>query len=729
MKTKTLLLIGLAVCALQAPAQNDPWRDPSLSPEERARDLVSRLTLDEKIAQMCNAAPAIERLGVPAYEWWNEALHGVARAGLATVFPQPIGLAATFDEEAVGRTFSIVSDEARAKHHRFVSEGQRKRYQGLTFWTPNINIYRDPRWGRGMETYGEDPVLTAKMGLAVVRGLQGDRAASRYDKAHACAKHYAVHSGPEWNRHSFDAKNISPRDLRETYLPAFEALVVEGDVREVMCAYNRFEGKPCCGSDQLLVRILREEWGYDGLVVSDCGAIRDFHGEGYHDTHPSSVEASADAVITGTDLECGSDYLALGEAVARGLIAEETIDRSLVRLMKARFELGLFDDDSEVSWAQIPYAVVASEAHGRMALEMARKSIVLLRNDGVLPLAASVRKIAVVGPNAADSVMLWGNYNGFPAHTVTILEGIRTALPGAEIRYEAGCPWVNDPERKIDFTAADAAAMAARAADCDVILFVGGLSPKLEGEEMKVSWPGFHKGDRTTIALPEVQRDLLERLAATGRPVVFVNCSGSAVALAEVEPHCAAIVQAWYGGQAGGTAVADVLTGRYNPAGRLPVTFYASDDDLPDFEDYRMQGRTYRYFDGRALYPFGYGLSYTTFAYGAATLSQPTVTSREVLEVAVPLTNTGARDGEEVIQLYLRKAGDTEGPHKALRAWRRVPLGAGKSRTERFRLTTADLKWYDPATERMAVVPGEYELLYGGSSADEALQTLRFTIE
>lgn len=728
MKRNLILAALLTAFAWQLQAQNEPWHDASLSPEERARDLVSRMTLEEKISQMSNASPAIERLGIPAYEWWNEALHGVARAGLATVFPQPIGLAATFDEAAVGESFTMISDEARAKHHRFVSEGQRKRYQGLTFWTPNINIYRDPRWGRGMETYGEDPCLTAKMGLAVVRGLQGDRS-GRYDKTHACAKHFAVHSGPEWNRHSFNAKNIADRDLWETYLPAFKALVVEGDVREVMCAYNRYEGKPCCGSDQLLIRILREEWGYDGLVVSDCGAIRDFHRKGDHETHRSAVEASADAVLTGTDLECGSEYLALRKAVSRGLIDEAALDESLVRLMKARFELGLFDPDSEVPWAQIPYSVVACEAHGRKALEMARKSMVLLRNNGVLPLAAGVRKIAVVGVNAADSAMLWGNYNGFPQRTVTILEGLRNALPDTEIRYEEGAPLVDDPEGRTRFGAAEAAAVAQRVADCEVIIYVGGLSPKLEGEEMKVNYPGFRGGDRTSIRLPEAQRTLIGALDATGRPVVFVNCSGSAIALAEVEPHCDAILQAWYAGQAGGTAVADVLTGRYNPAGRLPVTFYASDDDLPDFEDYRMQGRTYRYFDGRALYPFGHGLSYTTFAYGAAQLSRNTLTTKEVMEVSIPLTNSGARDGEEVIQLYLRRKNDPEGPRKALRAWRRVALAAGETRTEIFRLTTADLEWYDPSVQRMGVVKGDYELLYGGSSDDAALQQVGFTIE
>ena len=729
MKRKPILLtLAALLAAVCVQAQTEPYRDVSLTPEERARDLVSRMTLEEKISQMSNNAPAIDRLGIPAYEWWNEALHGVARAGLATVFPQPVGLAATFDTEAVGRMFTMVSDEARAKHHRFVAEGERKRYQGLTFWTPNINIYRDPRWGRGMETYGEDPVLTAKMGLAVVRGLQGDRT-GRYDKTHACAKHFAVHSGPEWNRHSFDAKNIASRDLWETYLPAFRALVVEGDVREVMCAYNRYEGKPCCGSDQLLVRILREEWGYDGLVVSDCSAIRDFHRAGNHETHPSAVEASADAVITGTDLECGSEYHALGEAVARGLIDEETISESVVRLMKARFELGLFDDDSEVAWARIPYSVVACEEHHRMALEMARKSMVLLHNNGVLPLAAGAKKIAVVGANAADSTMLWGNYNGFPARTVTILEGLRTALPEAEIRYEEGCPLVQAPDAEAAFGAAEAKAVADRVADCELIIYVGGLSPRLEGEEMKVDYPGFRGGDRTSIRLPETQRTLLAALDATGRPVVFVNCSGSAIALAEVESCCDAILQAWYAGEAGGTAVAEVLTGRCNPAGRLPVTFYDSDADLPDFEDYRMQGRTYRYFDGTARYPFGHGLSYTTFAYGAAELSRRTLNPKEVMELTIPLTNCGARDGEEVIQLYLRKPGDSEGPHKALRGWRRVAVPAGATCTETFRLTTADLEWYDPATQRMGVVPGDYELLYGGSSADAALQSVRFTIE
>lgn len=440
---KYLVTFCLSAVAIWATAQNEPYRNPNLSPSERAWDLLKRMTLEEKISQMKNSSPAIERLGIPEYNWWNEALHGVARAGKATVFPQAIGLAATFDDQAVYETFDIVSDEARAKYHDFQSKGERDGYKGLTFWTPNINIYRDPRWGRGMETYGEDPYLTSQMGLAVVKGLQGD-GTGKYDKTHACAKHYAVHSGPEWNRHSFDSKNISQRDLWETYLPAFKALVKEGKVKEVMCAYNRFEGEPCCSNKQLLIRILREDWGYDDIVVSDCGAIGDFYYPNHHETHPTAAAASADAVVSGTDLECGGSYSSLNEAVQKGLISEEKINESVFRLLRARFQLGMFDDDTLVTWSEIPYSVVESEEHVTKALEMARKSMVLLTNkNNVLPLTKSIRKVAVLGPNANDSVMLWANYNGFPTKSVTILEGIKNKLPEGVVYYEKGCDYVN----------------------------------------------------------------------------------------------------------------------------------------------------------------------------------------------------------------------------------------------------------------------------------------------
>ena len=440
---KRWIILWLSAMTLNVTAQNEPYKNPELSPSERAWDLLKRMTLEEKVSQMKNGSPAIERLGIPAYDWWNEALHGVARAGKATVFPQAIGLAATFDNQAVYETFDIVSDEARAKYHDFQRKGERDGYKGLTFWTPNINIYRDPRWGRGMETYGEDPYLTSLMGLAVVKGLQGG-GTGKYDKAHACAKHYAVHSGPEWNRHSFDAKNISQRDLWETYLPAFKTLVKEGKVKEVMCAYNRFEGEPCCSNKQLLIRILREDWGYDDIVVSDCGAIGDFYYPNHHETHPTAAAASADAVVSGTDLECGGSYSSLNEAVRKGLISEEKINESVFRLLRARFQLGMFDDDALVSWSEIPYSVVESKEHVSKALEMARKSMVLLTNKNhMLPLSKSIRKVAVLGPNANDSVMLWANYNGFPTKSVTILEGIKSKLPEGTVYYEKGCDYVN----------------------------------------------------------------------------------------------------------------------------------------------------------------------------------------------------------------------------------------------------------------------------------------------
>lgn len=701
-------------------AQTEPYKNPDLSPDERARDLLSRMTLDEKLSQMMNVAAGVERLGIPPYDWWNEALHGVGRNGLATVFPQAIGLAATFDDRAVEETFSMISDEARAKYNRAQQESNRSRYTGLTFWTPNINIFRDPRWGRGQETYGEDPCLTSRMGLAAVRGLQGD-GTSKYDKTHACAKHYAVHSGPEWNRHSFNAEDIAPRDLYETYLPAFKALVTEGKVREVMCAYNRVEGEPCCANKQLLVKILREEWGYDNVVVSDCGAIGDFHNPqpARHGTHPSAEAASADAVVSGTDLECGGSYGALKKAIEQGLVCECKIDESVFRLLRARFQLGMFDDPELVEWNDIPYEVVDSPEHRDKALEMARKSIVLLTNrNNTLPLAgAEMRKIAVVGPNAANTKMMWGNYNGTPSHTVSVLDGIRAKVPAAEIGYAEGCAHAGGT--------IDLAAVEAATADADAIVFVGGISPRLEGEEMKVDLPGFRNGDRTAIELPEVQQELLRILKKQGKPVVFVLCAGSAIAIPEEAALADAVLDAWYPGQEGGTAVADVLFGDYNPAGRLPVTFYASTDDLPDFEDYAMTGRTYRYFKGEPLFPFGHGLSYTTFRYGKASVKTDKRTGRTTLTVA--LSNTGRRDGDEVIQVYIRRMDDPEGPAKSLRAFRRVPVAAGTTERIGIELPDAAFEFFDPATQTMTVRPGKYEILYGGTSDDRGLKRIEIT--
>lgn len=718
MNRKLRLLLGIGSFCLCLPVFAQlPYQNPDLSPEKRANDLLSRLTLDEKVLLMQNTSPAIPRLGIKAYDWWNEALHGVGRAGLATVFPQSIGMGASFNNELLLQVFTAVSDEARAKSTQFSKNGELQRYQGLTMWTPNINIFRDPRWGRGQETYGEDPYLTAQMGMAVVRGLQGPED-QKYDKLHACAKHFAVHSGPEWNRHSFNAEDINPRDLWETYLPAFKDLVQKANVKEVMCAYNRLEGDPCCGSNRLLMQILRNEWGYQGLVVSDCGAVSDFYMDNAHKTHPDKEHASAGAVLNGTDVECGTNYASLPQAVRDGLISEESIDTSVRRLLKARFALGEMDTD--VSWNSIPYSVVDSKEHRELALRMAHESIVLLQNKkNILPLTKKM-KIAVVGPNANDSVMQWGNYNGFPSHTVTLLEGIKQYIPEAKIIFEPGC----------DHTSADIdlAKSIQRIKGADVVIFAGGISPSLEGEEMSVSIPGFKGGDRETIELPAIQSRMIAELKKAGKKVVFVNFSGSAIAMPAEKESCDAILQVWYPGQAGGTAIADVLFGTYNPAGRLPVTFYKSTSQLPDFEDYTMKGRTYRYMTEAPLFPFGYGLSYTTFQYGNAALSAPTIGYGEKVTLTIPVSNIGKKDGEEVVQVYVRRPGDTEGPSHALRAFKRVAIAKGQASQVEIPLLKEDFEWFDTNTNTMRPI-GEYELLYGGSSDMNHLKSVSITVK
>ena len=720
MNRKLRLLLGIASFCLCFPVFAQlPYQNPDLSPEKRANDLLGRLTLEEKVLLMQNTSPAIPRLGIKAYDWWNEALHGVGRAGLATVFPQSIGMGASFNNDLLLQVFTAVSDEARAKSTQFSKDGGLERYQGLTMWTPNINIFRDPRWGRGQETYGEDPYLTAQMGMAVVRGLQGPED-QKYDKLHACAKHFAVHSGPEWNRHSFNAENINPRDLWETYLPAFKDLVQKANVKEVMCAYNRLEGDPCCGSNRLLMQILRNEWGYQGLVVSDCGAISDFYMENAHKSHPDKEHASAGAVLNGTDVECGTNYASLPQAVKEGLISEESIDTSVRRLLKARFELGEMDE--HVSWNQIPYSVVDSKEHRQLALRMAHESIVLLQNKkNVLPLNKKM-KIAVVGPNANDSVMQWGNYNGFPSHTVTLLEGIKQYVPEAQIVFEPGCDHTS--EVPVDFTKS-----IQRIKSADVVIFAGGISPSLEGEEMRVTIPGFKGGDRETIELPAIQSRLISELKKAGKKVVFVNFSGSAIALPAEKESCDAILQVWYPGQAGGTAIADVLFGTYNPAGRLPVTFYKSTAQLPDFEDYNMTGRTYRYMKESPLFPFGYGLSYTTFQYGDATLSASTIGYDDKVTMNIPVSNVGKKDGEEVVQVYVRRSGDAEGPSHALRAFKRVAIGKGQTNQVEIPLMTEDFEWFDTNTNTMRPIEGEYELLYGGSSDMNSLKSVTITVK
>ncbi len=718
-------LLTLIYANGQTQSSQPLFRDTNLSTDQRVEDLVGRLTLEEKVTQMMDRSPAIERLGIPAYNWWNEALHGVARTGLATVFPQAIALAATFDETAMFETFTVISDEARAKYHNYQKDKEFDRYKGLTFWTPNINIFRDPRWGRGMETYGEDPFLTAKMGVAAVKGLQGND--PKYFKSFACAKHFAVHSGPESSRHSFNAV-VSDRDLWQTYLPAFEALVKEGNVQQVMCAYNSFEGKPCCGSDRLLVDILRNKWGYKGIVVSDCGAIDDFYKidtrTPRHDTHPDAQTASADAVQTGTDVECGSSYKSLVDAVHKGLIKESELDVSLRRLFRGRFELGMFDPDEMVRWSKIPYSTVDCQEHKDQALKMARESMVLLKNkNNTLPLSKKIKTIAVVGPNANDSTMLWANYNGFPSKTITILQGIKNKLPNARIIFEKGCNHtgeMNPDSLKLTVS---------KVKDADIILFAGGISPKLEGEEMRVAIEGFKGGDRTNIEIPTIQKEMIKALKATGKPVIYVLCTGSALALNWEEANVDAILNAWYGGEAAGTAVADILFGDYNPAGRLPVTFYKSINQLPEFEDYSMKGRTYRYMTQEPLYPFGYGLSYTKFAYQSASLSKSTICKTENVTLTVAVKNNGKRDGDEVVQVYLRNPNDPNGPLKALKGFKRVSLKKGELQKVSFVLAPETFNSFNDNSKNFEVLPGKYELLYGGSSADKSLKKVDLEIQ
>ena len=850
----TLLTLSTSVLMAQMPYQN-----PQLSAEERAKDLLGRLTIEEKSKLMMDVSPAIPRLGIPSFQWWNEALHGVGRNGFTTVFPITTQMAASWDDALLYQVFTAVSDEARAKNQEAKKTGKVQRYQGLSFWTPNINIFRDPRWGRGQETYGEDPYLTERMGLAVVNGLQGQTMdgkpmGGKYAKLLACAKHFAVHSGPEWNRHVFDIQQLPERDLWETYLPAFKALVQKGNVAEVMCAYQRIDGDPCCGNARYERQILRDEWGFKGLITSDCGAIRDFL-PSWHNVSKDNEAAASKAVISGTDLECGSVYKRLPEAVKRGDITEQQIDISLLRLLKARFELGDFDKDELVEWTKIPSSVIASQEHKQLALQMAREGIVLLKNNGCLPLKANsqlpkANSIVVMGPNANDSIMMWGNYSGYATKTVTVLEGLRQLL--GNVPYIQGCgltrnevfesrfdkiraplgqqgmqaaywnntemkgapvttvhlaspinlsnggntvfaPGVNlenfsarydgtfiptedetlylrvgaddkvrvivngdtivniwkvrqriqeaTPELKvkkgdsyriqIDYVQEGGMAamqfdvckklsltreqLLSQIGDAGTVVFVGGISPRVEGEEMKVSDPGFKGGDRTDIELPAVQRELMKMLHEAGKKVVFVNCSGGAMAMIpEQEETCDAILQAWYGGERGGQAVAEVLTGQYNPSGKLPITFYRSVNDLPDFLDYTMKSRTYRYFQGQVLYPFGYGLSYTTFD-----ISKPVYKNNKV---RVTVKNTGIMDGTEVVQAYIRNMTDTEGPLKTLRAYQRVTLKAGESKTVDIDLPRERFEGWDAKANAIRVVPGRYELMVGSSSADKDLK-------
>lgn len=851
---KLTTLLTAAVASLMSVAQDVPYRNPELTAEERAADLCSRLTLDEKVKLMMNGSPAIERLGIPHFDWWSEALHGVGRNGLSTVFPSCIGLASTFDDGLIEEIFDAVSDEARAKNTYARQTGKTGKYKGLSFWTPTVNVFRDPRWGRGQESYGEDPYMNARMGLRVVRGLQGD-GTSKYYKLLACAKHFAVHSGPEKIRHSQNIENLPQRELWETYLPAFKALVQQGNVREVMCAYQRFEGQACCGSDRLLQHILRDKWGFDGLVVSDCGAINDFYLPKRHGVADDAPAAAALGVISGTDVECGQAYKNLPAALQRGDITIDDIDRSVCRLLAERFRVGDFDPDSIVEWTRIPLSVVACKEHRALARKAAQEQMVLLKNNGVLPLAKDASRIMVMGPNAADSTMQWGIYYGQPAYTVTVLQGVCnkvgkvayeracgiTALTGQESIFNrmvdaTGAPgmkaiywnnlemegtpaaeanytspihldnggntafapgvelerftvrvkgsfvaeadetlfmtfnnddgfriivngdtihsrWKAEPLnfRKLDLAVergkryeielnymqvtddatlnfdicrlkdvtVDDAVKAA--ADVETVIFVGGISPAYEREQAKVREPGFDDGDRTSIELPKAQRDILAALHKAGKKIVYVNCSGSAVALTPENEICDAIIQAWYPGEEGGNAVADVIFGDYNPSGKLPVTFYTDDAQLPPFDSYLMAGRTYRYLHGEPLFHFGYGLSYTSFEFGKPAYKNG--------KVSVEVKNTGSREGVEVVQVYMHRPSDIYGPVKTLRGYERVALRPGEKKLVEIDFPRERFENWDDAAQEMRVVPDSYELMVGSSSADADLRKIMVDVK
>ena len=697
---------------MPAPARF-PFEDPELPLDERVRDLVSRLTLAEKASQMLHDAPAVERLGVPSYNYWNEGLHGVARAGIATVFPQAIGLAALWSPRRLHEIAVAISDEARAKHHEFLRQNDRGYYQGLTYWSPNINIFRDPRWGRGHETYGECPHLTARLGVAFVKGLQGDD--PKYLKLVATPKHFAVHSGPEPLRHGFDAL-VSPKDLRETYLPAFHACVTEARAESIMGAYNRTNGEPCCASQTLLVELLRGEWGFHGFVVSDCWALRDIH-EHHHVTQ-TPEESAALAVKAGCDLNCGCTYEHLPAAVEQGLVTEAELDVCLERLFRARFRLGMFDPPERVPYASIPYEVNDCERHAELALVAARESLVLLKNgDRVLPLSPSVKSIAVIGPNADDRSALVGNYFGTPSRPVTPLAGIRAAVSrDTKVWYAEGCARTGTQTAGLARSGilSEARSLAERS---EIVVLCLGLDAQIEGEQSDAG-NSEAGGDKLTLALPGLQQQLLETVVAAGKPTVVVLLSGSALAVNWADAHAAAVIQAFYPGQATGSALADVLFGRYSPAGRLPVTFPRSLDDVPPFTSYALAGRTYRYLEQEPLYPFGYGLSYTRFEYTDLHVTRVKLDGTAPLDVSVTVTNIGSVASDEVAELYVKDLdASTRVPHHALRAFERITLGAGEARRLTFTLSPRDFSLIDDAGRRV-LEPGSFRLFVGGSQPD-----------
>ena len=869
MKRNFITFIALVMSMMSLQAQNSyKWQNTQLPMVERMESLLGMLTPEEKVGLMMNKSISIDRLGIPSYNWWSEACHGVRQGGY-TVYPQPIGMAAAFNAQLVYDVFSQVSDEARANWNR-TDHNDPKLYNvpmgvtyypgnpELTFWCPNVNIFRDPRWGRGQETCGEDPYLNAVLGVQTVLGMQEPITLNgkTYYKTHACAKHYAVHSGPEPLRHSM---NVDPtnRDLWETYLPAFKALVKKGNVREVMCAYQRFEGKPCCSSDRLLIDILRNKWNYDALVVTDCDAINNFYNKGQHETHKDPLSATVDAVLNGTDLECGKVMMNLGDGLKRGLIKESDLDQHLRKTLMGRFELGMFDPAESLPWSKIPASTISCEKHDALATQAARESMVLLENNGILPLSKDIKTIAVVGPNADDVELLNGNYGGTPTkeHQHSLLEGIKAAVPNARIIYQKACelndeyatihhlqdfnsgkgvkvefynnraldgsPVKTDYYNELNFSTFGAWGFAQgvskdelsvrvsgqytstftgemkytlntdngyvlkvngevveenkgggrrgfgfrRAAEyksfpveagktydvtieykhgngqfamlrgdicerklvdftnlanevkqADAIIIIGGISARMEGEG----------GDKQDIELPKVQQMLVTAMHQTGRPVVFVNCSGSAIAFGSVDGRYDALLQAWYPGQGGAKALAEVLFGDYNPGGKLPVTFYRSNSDLPDFLDYSMKNRTYRYFTGIPQYAFGYGLSYTTFSVGKAKVKSQKGKAPKVT-LTVPVKNTGKREGSETVQVYVKRLNDAGAPIKALKGFKKLSLKAGETQNAIVTLDSEAFEYYDEMIDELAVKPGKYQILYGTSSRDEDLKSFDFS--
>lgn len=699
------LFVGAAMLATMVSAQTPlPYKNSQLPIDVRVNDLVSRMTLKEKVSLMMYNAPQIDRLEIPAYNWWNECLHGIARSEeKTTVFPQPIGLAATFNPKELQKSAEMISDEGRAVYNLSVKKGNTaKRYTGLTFWTPNINIFRDPRWGRGHETYGEDPLLTAEMGIAMTKGLQGND--PNYLKLSACAKHFAVHSGPEPLRHEFNA-TADEHDLYDTYLPAFYRLIKEANVSGVMCAYNSFKGQPCCGSNLFLRKILLHDWKFNDYITSDCWAISDFiYG---HKTHKDSISASSDAVLHGTDLECGNVYRSLTEAVEAGMITEDQIDISLKKLLKIQFRLGMFDPQDKVPYSKIGAEVLESKPHQQQALKMARQSMVLLKNEKqLLPLSSKIKKIALLGPNANNGTTQLGNYNGIPSKNTTLLDALR-AEKGIEVVYDSISDFITL------HPGIDLQHYAEKYKDVDLIIYAGGISALLEGEEGDTgNVEGFYGGDRTTINLPAVQTQVMQMLQKSGKPMIFICMSGSAIAFNWESQHIPAIIQAWYGGQATGTALADILFGRYNPSGKLPITFYRSDSDLPAIEDYSMKNRTYRYFNGDVLYPFGYGLSFTKFKFKKLNVPQE-VQIGDTISISTEVVNTGKSAGEEVVQLYLsHKDIAPEAPNSQLVGFQKVMLQPGERKIVHFKLSPRNLAYVDE-TGGVNTMPGKIKVYIG----------------